>query len=145
MITIRTRDYRQTQESHLTSWKDLNHLLFETKSSPCIDEPDKAKLDLKLYHQYHQLHSTDATPAAFYGLPKIHKVSVRLRPNNSPTYNLSNHLVSILSPLLDDKFFMKKSTAFAEKIRVQTITEQEIVISFDVVSQVTPISVELAL
>ena len=30
--------------------KDLNHLLFEIKSSPCIDDPDKAQLDPKLYH-----------------------------------------------------------------------------------------------
>ena len=83
--------------------KDLNHLLSEIKSSPCIDDPDKSQLDPKLYHQ---LHSTDATSAVFNGLTKIHKVSVPLRPIasfvNSPTYSLSKYLVSILSPLLDE-------------------------------------------
>ena len=57
---------------------------------------------------YHRLHSTDATPASFYGLPKIHKPDVPLRPItsciNAPTYNVSQHLVSILSSLLEEKY-----------------------------------------
>ena len=40
---------------------------------------------------------------------------------------------------------MKNSTTFAEKIRDQTITEDEIMVSFDVVSLFTSILVELAL
>ncbi|XP_078363508.1 uncharacterized protein LOC144647600 [Oculina patagonica] len=120
--------------------KDLNHLLSEIKSSPCIQDRDKTQMEPKLYHH---LHSTDATPATFYGLPKIHKAHIPLRPItsciNAPTYNLSKHLVSILSPLLEERYSVRNSTAFAQKIKNQVITED------DVVSLFTSIPVELAL
>ena len=46
--------------------------------------------------EYHILHYFKGVISRFYGLPKIHKVSVPLRPIvsfiNSPTYNLSKFL-----------------------------------------------------
>ena len=57
--------------------KDLNNLLSEIKSCPSTHDPNVKQVAPKLYHR---LHSTDATPAAFYGLPKIHKLGIPLRP-----------------------------------------------------------------
>ena len=87
---------------------------------------------------YQRLHSTDATPASFYGLPKIHKPGIPLRPItsciNSPTYNVSRYLVSILTPLLEEKYSVKNSVVFAQHIREQPIAEDEIMVSFDVIA-----------
>jgi len=119
--------------------KDLNKLLSEIKSSPSNHDQNLHQIDVELYHH---LHSTDATPATFYALPKIHKADIPLRPTTSciisPTYNLSKHLVSVLTPLLNERYSVNNSTEFAQEIRNRQM-------SFNVVSLVTSIPVELAL
>ena len=88
----------------LKTEKDLNKLLQNIRKSPCEQDQTKKQIQDKLYNQ---LHSTDGTPARFYGMPKVHKVNVPLRPITScisfPAYELSKHLVTIISPLLNNK------------------------------------------
>lgn len=64
---------------------------------------------------------------------------------SSPTYIVSKHLLSILSPLLNEKYLVKNSAVFAQQIREQQIVEDEVMVSFHVVSQFTSIQVELTL
>ena len=67
---------------------------------------------------------------------------------NSPAYNLSKYLVSILSPLLDEKYSLKNRAHLLKKKkreRDQTIAEGETMVSFDMISLFTSILVELAL
>ena len=98
---------------------------------------------------YKKLHCNNSTPESFYGLPKIHKPERPLRPITSsigsPTYAVSRHLVSILSPLRRNRFSDKNSSEFAQQIRQQTVTSDEIMVSFDVKSLFTTIPVILAL
>ena len=126
--------------------KDLNNLLSEIKSCSSTHDQNVKQMDPKTYHR---LHSTDATPASFYGLPKIHKPGVPLRPItsciNAPTYKVSRHLVSILSPLLEEKYSVTNSVVFAQHIRDQPITEDGIMVLFDVAALFTSILVDLAL
>jgi len=71
--------------------KDLDNLLSEIKSRPSTHDQNVKQIDPKMYHR---LQSTDATPASFYGLPKIHKPDIPLQPItsciNAPTYNVSD-------------------------------------------------------
>ena len=205
--------------------KDLNKLLSDIKSSSSTRDQNVKQMDPKTHQR---LHSTDATPASFYGLPKIHKpgalsiwskipkIPVRglngkrffgspdrkiprksgttgttlcavplflgifqsgepkkrfpfstepefsefltkwksapgipLRPItsciNAPTYNVSRHLVSILSPLLEEKYSVTNSVVFAQHVKDKPIAEDEIMVSFDVVALFTSIPVDLAL
>ena len=104
------------------------------------------QLEPKLYHK---LDSTDSTPTSFYGLPKLHKDNVPLRPImsaiGSPTYELSKHLANILSPLQNNKYTVKNSASFVEKIRSMSVDPDEILVSFDVVSLFTCIPTHLAI
>ena len=140
----RITDKRRNPTSRVE--KDLNNLLSEIKSCSSTHDQDVKQMDPKTYHR---LHITDASPASFYGLPKIHKPGVPLRPItsciNAPTYNVSRHLVSILSPLLEEKYSVTNSVVFAQHVRDQPITEDEIMVSFDVVALFTSIPVDLAL
>ena len=84
-----------------------------------------------------------------YGLLKIHKPEIPLRPIasfiNSPSYQLSKHLVHLLSPLVrNTSSFVKNSTEFAAFISDQIITDGAVLVSFDVVSLFTNVPVELA-
>ena len=76
--------------------KSLNKLLLQIKDQPAPHDDSKKQLEPKLHYK---LHSTDSTPASFYGLPKIHKENVPLRPImsaiGSPTYELSKHLANL--------------------------------------------------
>ena len=63
----------------------------------------------------------------------------------SPTYELSKYLANILSPLQNNKYTVKNSASFVEKIRTLSVDPDEILVSFDVVSLFTCIPTHLAI
>ena len=113
-----------------------------------------------------KLRPTDPTAAAFYGLPKIHKVeltpkddhfilnenvtSIPTRPINScigsPIYSVSKYLAKILKPLeRKSTNTVKNSKEFSDFVSSQVIEHDETVVSFDVVSLFTSIPIQLAI
>ncbi|KAL9984199.1 hypothetical protein ACROYT_G006470, partial [Oculina patagonica] len=106
-------------------------------------------------------------PASFYGLPKIHKVEpkqmddrftlpentetrIPLRPINScigaPTYELSKYLASLLKHLVNEtEYSVKNAKQFAEFVSDQEVADDELVVSFDVVSLFTSIPIDMAI
>ena len=84
-----------------------------------------------------------------YGLPKVHKPTVPLRPivsfYTSPTYQLSKHLSYILSPLVGrTQSAVQNSKDFVDFIALQQLNE-EVLVSFDVISLFTDIPTDLAI
>ena len=87
---------------------------------------------------------------SFYGLPKIHKPNIPLRPivsaMGSVTYNLAKHLVSILSPLYGDTdHHVKDSVDFTRSLLDLRLTRNEIMVSFDVESLFTSVPIKEAM
>jgi hypothetical protein len=85
----------------------------------------------------------------FYGLPKVHKDGAPLRPIvsaiNSPTQPLAKYLAWRLQPhVIKSKSFVKNSEDFIQKIQDIKIEEQDILVSFDVVSLFTNIPTDEA-
>ncbi len=119
--------------------RDLNAKLLLLKKSNIISETT-----------YKMLYSSDGLSPRFYGLPKIHKPEIPLRPIvsfvNSPTYGVSSFLAKILSPVVGNtENTVKNSYHFAEFIRGKTLNADEVLVSFDVVSLFTRIPVDLAI
>ena len=86
-----------------------NRLVNEIYKKGIINEETKNKL-----------RATGSTPGTMYGLPKIHKTNVPLRPILSSigtaNYECSKFLVNILSECIDRKFMVKDSFSFCEEI-----------------------------
>jgi hypothetical protein len=75
---------------------------------------------------YEKLYSSDGLSPRFYGLPKIHKPEIPLRPVvsfvNYPTYGVSSFLAKILSPVVGNtENTVKNSCPFAEFVRGKTL------------------------
>ena len=84
------------------------------------------------YH-YHKLRDSASHIHLLYALPKMHKQDVPLRPIvsfvSSPTFSLSKHLVSSLSPLVgNSEHHVCNSTNFAKFITAQTLEEDEVLV-----------------
>ena len=78
----------------------------------------------------------------FYGLPKIHKPDVPLRlivvSQGSPSYNIAKYLAEILKPLVEkSEHHVINPKEFITKIEHTQLDEDEILVSFDVVSLFT--------
>ena len=99
---------------------------------------------------YDKLRSSARHLPLLYGLPKVHKSEVPLRPIvsflHSPTYPLSKHLATILSPLVGNSpSHVQNSKAFTEFIKPRVLPSDKLFISFDVVSHFTDVPVHLAI
>ena len=118
--------------------RKLNKMLLDLKKAGRISDST-----------YKMLYSSDGLCPRFYGLPKIHKLGIPLRPIvsfvNSPTYAISGYLARILSPVFGNTdYTVKNSCEFADFIKDKTLNACEELVSFDVVSLFTKIPVDLA-
>ena len=94
------------------------------------------KIPLRVYDK---LRPSGSQPPRIYGLPKIHKLDVPLRPIvsciNSPTYRLSQHISALISPLAGHtETAVKNSAALVEELSHERVTQDELLVSFDVSS-----------
>ena len=89
------------------------------------------------------LKCTKGVTPKIYGLPKVHKVNLPLRPIvafvGSPTYNLSKFLINVLSPLLKQTYSVKNFAQFVNIVNDLRCNNSHCFVSFDVVSLFTSI------
>ena len=82
----------------------------------------------------------------FYGLPKLHKQSIPLRPivacMKAPTSNIGKWLCTAFKPLLfSQKSFICYTVDLVEKLKNVNISENTGISSFDIVSMYATINV----
>jgi len=85
-----------------------------------------------------------------YGLPKIHKTGIPLRPIvaaiGSPGHLISKALAKLISPLVGNNgYTAKNSTDFINKVKEVKLSRNDVLVSFDVVSLFTRVPVEESL
>ncbi|XP_043467539.1 protein dopey homolog PFC0245c-like [Leptopilina heterotoma] len=139
-----------------------NNLLNDTKTYKIIKRNPLNKLKTDTYkilkywnnsgflnRKYYDLEltQTNTNIAKLYGLPKIHKINVPLRPVvstvNSPTYFLSKHLFDLLDKSINKpKSYIQNSSDFIKKITQFTIPTDHTLISLDVSSLFTNVGSE---
>ncbi|XP_055714366.1 uncharacterized protein LOC129808607 [Phlebotomus papatasi] len=100
-------------------------------------------------YQKSQLTTYKAIAPRIYGLPKVHKPGVPLRPVvsyiGSPNYALAKFVASLLSPLTDSPYNVKNSLEVSRFVTGQVLPEGYIVVSLDVVSLFTNVPIDLVM
>ena len=96
------------------------------------------------------MYPTGASPPKFYGLPKIHKKNIPLRPIvssiGSVSYGVAKELSKIIKPLMGCSIHhVHNSTQFAEEIKTTKIQQGECITSYDVTALFTSIPVPATL
>uniref|UniRef100_A0A131XB29 Putative reverse transcriptase n=1 Tax=Hyalomma excavatum TaxID=257692 RepID=A0A131XB29_9ACAR len=151
-VVLDRQDYDRKVQDHLESdtyvklkkdptaqvQRDLNKLLGDVFGK----HPDARALHLRLMCR-------NGSAPGFYGLPKIHKPGVPLRPivdfTSSPLRALSSFLHKTLAPLVGNTpTYVKNSSHFVELLSPVSVCEDECLVSFDVVSLFTSVPVQLA-
>ena len=96
------------------------------------------------------MYLTGASSPKLYGLPKIHKKNIPLRPiassRGSVTYGVAKELARILKPLTGNTIHpVNNSMEFSDDIKMIKLEEGECIISYDVSALFTSIPVKSAL
>ena len=119
--------------------RKLNSKLLDLKKTDAID-----------IQRYNRLRCRVPQPPKLYGLPKLHKPNIPMRPIvsfcGSPTYQLSKYLTTVLKPLTDESRHKLQSTEnFIDAIKTVQVPDDYKLVSFDVKSLFTSIPLQLAL
>ncbi|KAK7893340.1 hypothetical protein WMY93_022492 [Mugilogobius chulae] len=120
---------------------------YKKKVIDCLQKLEKEELiDRPMYYR---LYPGDAIPC-IYGLPKVHKQEVPLRPivcsTDSITYNVAKYLKTILAPLVGNtEHHVENTQDFVEKVKHLLVDADDTIVSYDVVSLFTCIPTEEAL
>ena len=139
--------------------KKAEDLLQESSYKKITDDPT-AKLKNKLISilkkikadgglkddLYRRLYPTGAVSLKFYGLPKIHKPGIPLRPIISSigtvTYNTAKELARILKPLVGlSKHHIHNTIDFVQQIKEVKLKEDESMVSYDVTALFTSVPI----
>ena len=119
--------------------KDPTDRLTRKLSEKLLTLTRKGRISEAVYNKIRLRHKQSPR---IYGLPKIHKANIPLRPIvscvNTFAYDLSAFLADILSPLTGNSAFTVTNSAhFASIISSEKIQDNEIMVSFDVESPPT--------
>ena len=132
----------KTSESGLDAIKitlrrenQVKALLKKLKTNNCIDD-----------RTYNELYPTGTRIGILYGLPKIHKSSIPLRPIlssiNHFSYKIAKFFIPFLTPISTSSLVIKDSFSFVQELLNSDINSDSVVTaSFDVTSLFTNIPV----
>lgn len=152
-VAMKRDDYDQRMEEMLNdmvTYRRLNKdptTILEKKNNDLVE--NLFKKNIITQQEKKRLVTKTAIAPRIYGLPKIHKEGLPLRPicssMNAPAYGLCKYLATILQNLTKDSIYnTKNSIEFKERYNNGHILEEESLVSFDVVSLFPSIPVEFA-
>ena len=146
VVLLNRRDYTEKMNSILS---DSNK--FSEVGTPDFNTifkiEDKINRTLKHFKDnsiisdgtYQSLYSSGSSYSTLYGLPKVHKRNVPLRPilaaYNAPNYAIAKFLVPILSHLTSNQYTLINSSSFIPDLLSQN--SRSFMVSFDVESLFT--------
>ena len=134
---LNTNTYKKLPEDPTNKQKNkLVNILKSIKSEGGLSE-----------ETYKKLYPTGAVASKFYGLPKIHKPGIPLRPivssTGTATYNTAKELARILKPLVGSSIHHVQNTRdFVEQIKEIRLKQGQCIISYDVAALFTSLPIQ---
>ena len=141
----------------------MNNILSDTSRFKKVDKEDIFKVNLnhedKINYQvrqmkkksilseneYNELYVSGSSPSVMYGLPKVHKENIPLRPIlaafKAPSYKLAKFLSGFLQPLASNPFTIKNSYDFKNQLKELHFQDDIYIASFDITNLYTNIPV----
>ncbi|KAF7677257.1 hypothetical protein TCON_2655 [Astathelohania contejeani] len=109
----------------------------------CEDKLNRVLRSLKDVFDYTKIFATGSVPGILYGLPKVHKTGIPIRPILSAigtfNYKLAKFLVPLLEPLTLNEYSVKNSFEFVKEVSALKLGYPTVMASFDVESLFTNI------
>ena len=95
---------------------------------------------------FNNLYASGSVPGIMYGLPKVHKVGIPLRPIVSSIktagYNLARFLQPLVTPLTTNQFTVLNSSNFVKEVLTLELPREYILTSYDVESLFTNVPLD---
>lgn len=134
------KTYTQLKNNPTKNFQDKNNKLVKTwmeKNFICKNTYNNIKIN-------------NSHSPKLYGLPKLHKIDIPLRPivssYQTPFYNLSKFLTEILSHITNtNPFYIKNSWDLKNKIKNIHVPSNYILVSYDIISLYTNIPITIAI
>ena len=149
MVIMDRTEYKKKAEELLNTgtYKKISEDPTKKQKNKLISILKNIKAEVGLNEEtYRRLYPTAAVPAKLYGLPKIHKPGIPLRPIVSSigaaTYNTAKELAKILKPLVGASALHVHNTRdFVEQIKDVRLKQGECIISYDVTALFTSVPI----
>nr|XP_027215931.1 uncharacterized protein LOC113808661 [Penaeus vannamei] len=123
--------------------KISTHLLYLEDKLNRLLRTIKASININTYNSFM---TSGSRPGVLYGLPKVHKPNIPLRPIISSigtfNYNTAKFLVPIISPLTSNQYTIDNSTSFVKEITSLNFQQPVTMASFDVESLFTNVPLQ---
>ena len=95
--------------------------------------------------EYKKLYASGSNPGIMYGLPKIHKANIPLRPVLSSfkthNYNLAKFLIPYIDKYAKNEFTLVNSYEFFNDVKGLNIDEESFIVSLDIASLYTNVPI----
>ena len=150
LVVLNKEEYIEKAEHLLNqqTYRKIKEVPTSKQKSKLIKLPKKIKAEGGISEEkYKKMYPTGAGSPIFYGLPKIHKQDIPLRPIVSSTgtvsYNTSKELANILKPLVGrTSHHLKNTKDFIEQIKDVKLLPNETIVSYDIKALFTSLPIQ---
>ena len=126
-----------------SKFEEINQDLSE--NHPIIQKEKSISYYIRKYFKkvtnYQELILSGSQPGKLYGIAKVHKTNVPLRPVvptvGTPEYKLAKYLDNLIKPHIPDTYLLRSTENFIERLKECPCNNKNTMVSFDVVSLFT--------
>ena len=147
---LESKDYYAKLDKIVYDKKKFIIIKQDTDIHPIIQKKNSVsyyvKKCLNRVNGFEKLIPVGNKPGKLYGMAKVHRDQVPpkliVSMVGTPEYNLAKYLDQLIKPHIPDKYLLRSTDDFIERLKQFSINSHNIVVSFDVVSLFTNVPLD---